>query len=55
MKQSVSALKSGSLEIHPGQTKMLALLRRLAPGFINMQLWKASEISRPNQGIVSPP
>ena len=43
VKQSFSALKSGSLEIHPGQTKMLALLRRLAPGFINMQLWKASK------------
>lgn len=35
VKQSFSALKSGSLEIHPGQTKMLALLRRLAPGLIN--------------------
>ena len=43
VKQSFSALKSGSLEIHPGQTKMLALLRRLAPGFINMRLWKASK------------
>jgi uncharacterized oxidoreductase len=43
VKQSFSALKSGSLEIHPGQTKMLALMRRLAPGFINMQLWKASK------------
>jgi uncharacterized oxidoreductase len=43
VEQSFSALKSGSLEIHPGQTKMLALMRRLAPGFINMQLWKASK------------
>jgi len=43
VKQSFSALKSGSLEIHPGQTKMLALMRRLAPGFINKQLWKASK------------
>src|SRR6266700_65045 len=43
VKQTFSALKSGSLEIHPGQTKMLALMRRLAPGFINMQLWKASK------------
>jgi len=43
LKQSFSALKSGSLEIHPGQTKMLALLSRLAPGFINKQLWKASK------------
>src|SRR5579859_3847707 len=43
VKQCFSALKSGSLEIHPGQTKMLALMRRLAPGFINIQLWKASK------------
>lgn len=43
VKQSFSALKSGSVEIHPGQTKMLALLSRLAPGFINKQLWKASK------------
>jgi uncharacterized oxidoreductase len=43
VKQSFSALKSGSLEIHPGQTRMLALLSRLAPGFINKQLWKASK------------
>jgi len=43
VKQSFSALQSGSLEIHPGQTRMLAFLRRLAPGFINKQLWKASK------------
>ena len=43
VKQSFSALKSGSLEIHPGQSKMLALLSRLAPGFINKQLWKVSK------------
>ena len=43
VKHCFSALKSGSLEIHPGQTKMLALMRRLAPGFINKQLWKASK------------
>jgi uncharacterized oxidoreductase len=43
LKQSFSALRSGSLEIHPGQSKMLALLSRLAPSFINKQLWKASK------------
>lgn len=43
VKQSFSALRSGSLEIHPGQSRMLALLSRLAPGFINRQLWKASK------------
>src|SRR3954469_5264577 len=35
VKQSFSSLKSGALEIRPGQTKLLALLRRLAPNFIN--------------------
>ncbi|MBW8747603.1 MAG: SDR family NAD(P)-dependent oxidoreductase [Acidobacteria bacterium] len=43
VKQSFSALRSGSLEIHPGQSRMLALLSRLAPSFINRQLWKASK------------
>src|SRR3954468_20609049 len=43
LKQSFSALKAGSLEIHPGQSKMLALLSRLAPGFINRQLWTSSK------------
>jgi uncharacterized oxidoreductase len=42
VKQSFASLKSGALEIHPGQAKQLALMRRLAPGFINRQLWKAS-------------
>ena len=43
MKQSFKALKAGSLEIRPGQSKQLALMSRLAPGFINGQLWKASK------------
>ena len=43
VKQSFSALKTGALEIRPGQSKQLALLRRLAPDFINRQLWKASK------------
>jgi uncharacterized oxidoreductase len=42
VKQSFASLKSGALEIWPGQTKQLAILRRLAPNFINKQLWKAS-------------
>ena len=42
VKQSFASLKAGALEIWPGQTKQLALLRRLAPDFINKQLWKAS-------------
>ena len=43
VKQSFALLKAGTLEIRPGQSKQLAFLRRLAPGFINRQLWKASK------------
>ena len=43
VKQSFAALKAGALEIRPGQSKQLAFMRRLAPSFINGQLWKASK------------
>src|SRR5205823_84754 len=43
VKQSFALLKKGALEIRPGQAKQLALMRRLAPDFINLQLWKASK------------
>jgi uncharacterized oxidoreductase len=43
IKQSFAAFKAGKLEIRPGQANQLALLRRLVPGFINRQLWKASK------------
>lgn len=43
VKQSFAALRSGKLEIRPGQSRQLALMSRLAPGFINRQLWKASK------------
>ena len=43
VKQSFGSLKAGTLEIRPGQSKQLALMRRLAPDFINGQLWKASK------------
>jgi uncharacterized oxidoreductase len=43
VKQSFAALKTGAIEIRPGQSKQLALMRRLAPNFINRQLWKASK------------
>jgi uncharacterized oxidoreductase len=43
VKQSFAALKSGAIEIRPGQSKQLAFMRRLAPDFINRQLWKASK------------
>jgi uncharacterized oxidoreductase len=43
VKQSFASLKAGALEIRPGQAKQLAFMRRLAPDFINRQLWKASK------------
>lgn len=43
VKQSFASLKTGALEIRPGQARQLALMRRLAPDFINRQLWKASK------------
>ena len=43
VKQSFASLKTGVLEIRPGQAKLLAFMRRLAPGFINRQLWNASK------------
>ena len=43
VKQSFASFKTGALEIRPGQAKQLALMRRLAPDFINRQLWKASK------------
>jgi uncharacterized oxidoreductase len=43
VKLSFTSLKAGALEIHPGQSKQLALMRRVAPNFINRQLWKASK------------
>jgi uncharacterized oxidoreductase len=43
VKLSFASLKAGELEIRPGQSKQLALMRRLAPDFINRQLWKASK------------
>jgi uncharacterized oxidoreductase len=43
VKQSFALLKKGALEIRPGQANQLALMRRLAPDFINRQLWKASK------------
>ena len=43
IKQSFAAFKAGKLEIWPGQSNQLALMRRIAPNFINKQLWKASK------------
>jgi len=43
VKQSFASFKTGKLEIRPGQSNQLALMRRFAPDFINRQLWKASK------------
>ena len=43
VKQSFALLKAGAVEIRPGQSKQLAFMRRLAPDFINRQIWKASK------------
>src|SRR5690349_626863 len=43
VKQSFALLKKGVLEIRPGQSKTLAWMRRIAPNFINGQLWKSSK------------
>jgi uncharacterized oxidoreductase len=39
---SITSLKRGAIEVRPGQSAQLALLRRVAPDFINRQLWKAA-------------
>lgn len=43
IKQTFAALRAGKREIRPGQSNLLAFMRRLAPNFINRQLWKASK------------
>ncbi len=43
VRQSFASLRAGALEIRPGQSRLLALMRRIAPDFINAQLWKASK------------
>jgi uncharacterized oxidoreductase len=43
VKQVFPALQKGVKEIRPGQTKMLALMSRLAPSFIAKQFWKTSK------------
>jgi uncharacterized oxidoreductase len=43
VKQTFAALRAGKQEIRPGQSNLLAFMRRLAPDLINRQLWKASK------------
>jgi uncharacterized oxidoreductase len=43
VKQTIAALRADKSEIRPGQANQAAFMRRLAPNFINRQLWKASK------------
>jgi uncharacterized oxidoreductase len=43
VKATFAGLRAGKSEIRPGQSNLLALMRRLAPSFINRQLWNASK------------
>lgn len=43
VKQTFAALAAGKQEIRPGQANQVAFMRRLAPNFINRQLWKSSK------------
>jgi uncharacterized oxidoreductase len=43
VERTFAALRAGKQEIRPGQSNLLAFMRRLAPGFINRQLWQASK------------
>lgn len=40
---AIKALEAGKVEIRPGQSNQLHWMSRLAPGFINGQLYKASK------------
>lgn len=43
VERTFAALRAGKQEIRPGQSNLLAFMSRLAPGFINRQLWNASK------------
>lgn len=40
---SFALLKRGVMEVRPGQSAQLAFLQRVAPSFINRQLWKTAK------------
>lgn len=43
VERTFTALKAGKSEIRPGQANLLAAMRRIAPNFINRQLWGAAK------------
>jgi uncharacterized oxidoreductase len=40
---SLASLAAGAREVRPGQANTLAFMRRLAPDFINRQLWRSAK------------
>lgn len=55
IRKTFAGLRSGKLEIHPGQSSQLAMMRRIAPDFINRQLWKAAKKYVPAPSVTSLP
>jgi len=43
VKKTIAALRAGKREIRPGQSNLVAFMRRFAPNAINRQFWKASK------------
>jgi uncharacterized oxidoreductase len=43
VRSTIAGLRAGKQEIRPGQSNLLALMRRVAPAFINRQIWNASK------------
>ncbi len=52
VKRSFASLAAGKLEIRPGQANALSFMRRVAPEFINRQLWKGAKKLVPSAAVV---
>lgn len=50
VRSTIADLRAGKQEIRPGQSNLLALMRRIAPDFINRQIWNASKPLLPAAG-----
>jgi uncharacterized oxidoreductase len=50
VKRTFAALEAGKREIRPGQSNLVAFMRRLAPNFINRRFWMASKDLVPAAG-----
>ena len=47
VKSTIDGIKAGKKEIRPGQANQLKFMSRLAPGFIEDQIWKGSKFLLP--------